>query len=78
MAPGEREKTTFSCHEGLSWFTRTQLGLKSAPGTIQQANDIIMSTVRCKYVLVYLADIIVYSTFTSDHLAHVQDVRSLF
>jgi hypothetical protein len=33
VSPEDKEKTTFTSHEGLFWFLRMPFGLKNAPAT---------------------------------------------
>lgn len=77
IAPGDRDKTTFTCHEGLYRFIRMPFGLKNAPATFQRAIDIILSKVKWQYALVYLDDVIIYSKSVEDHFAHVRTVLTL-
>lgn len=49
----EREKTTFSSHDGLFRFTRRPCGVKKALGTFKRAIDIIVHAKRWYYALVY-------------------------
>ena len=51
-------------------------GLRNAPATFQRAIDIILSGLKCKTCLVYLDDIIVYSTSREAHLQHLDEVLS--
>lgn len=45
----------------LVWFTRMLFGLKNAPGTFSAVMDIILSSIRWQFVLVYLDDIVIFS-----------------
>lgn len=58
--PKEWDKTAFKSHHGLKWFIRIPFGLKNAPETFQRVVDVIFSTVRWKFVLVYLDDILLF------------------
>jgi Reverse transcriptase (RNA-dependent DNA polymerase) len=40
VRPVDREKTTFTSHEGLYWFLRMPLGFRNAPVTLQRFVDI--------------------------------------
>ena len=77
MAPEDRDKTTFTCHEGIYRFTRMPFGLKNAPATFQRAIDIILSRVKWQYALVYLDDVIIYSKSFEEHIVHVRTVLTL-
>lgn len=51
-------------------------GLGNAPESFKRAMDIILSSVRFKSVLVYLADIIVFSKNIKEHLDNLETVLS--
>jgi Reverse transcriptase (RNA-dependent DNA polymerase) len=74
VRPEDREKTTFTSHEGLYWFLRMAFGLRSAPATFQRFVDINLSRLNWKTCLVYLDDIIVFSKTTTEHMAHLDAV----
>jgi Reverse transcriptase (RNA-dependent DNA polymerase) len=52
VRPEDREKTTFTSHEGLYWFLRMPFGLRNAPATCQRFVDIILSGLTWKSCLV--------------------------
>jgi Reverse transcriptase (RNA-dependent DNA polymerase) len=56
----DREKTTFTSHEGFYWFLRMHFGLRNAPATFQLFVDITLSGLTWKTCLVYLDDIIAF------------------
>jgi Reverse transcriptase (RNA-dependent DNA polymerase) len=70
----DRDKTTFCSHAGTFRFLRMPFGLRNAPATFQRAIDIILSGLKWRNFLVYLDDIIIYSTSREDHLHHVDEV----
>jgi Reverse transcriptase (RNA-dependent DNA polymerase) len=70
----DREKTTFTSHEGLYWFLRMPFGLRNAPATFQSFVDITLSGLTWKSCLVYLDDIIVFSKTPAEHTAHLDAV----
>jgi RNase H-like domain found in reverse transcriptase/Reverse transcriptase (RNA-dependent DNA polymerase) len=74
VRPEDREKTTFTSHEGLYWFLRMPFGLRNAPATFQRFVDITLSGLTWKSCLVYLDDIIVFSKTPAEHMAHVDAV----
>jgi RNase H-like domain found in reverse transcriptase/Reverse transcriptase (RNA-dependent DNA polymerase) len=67
--PEDREKTTFTSHEGLCWFLHMPLGLRNAPATFKRFVDITLSGLTWKICLVYLDDIIVFSKTPTEHMA---------
>ena len=58
IAPEDREKTAFVCHEGAYQYKRMLFGLTNAPATFQRALDIIFSGVKRQSCLIYLDDVI--------------------
>jgi transposase InsO family protein len=70
----DRDKTTFCSHAGTFRFLRMPFGLRNAPATFQRAIDIILSGLKWRTCLVYLDDIIIYSTSREDHYRHVDEV----
>lgn len=77
VAPEDRDKTTFTCHEGTYRYIRLPFGLTNAPATFQRAIDMILSGVKWKTCLVYLDNIIVFSTSPEEHLAHLNEIFGL-
>ena len=77
IAPKDRDKTTFTTHFGTYAFTRMPFGLKNAPATYQRAIDTILTTVKWQFALVYLDDIIVFSSSFEDHKSHLRTVLKL-
>jgi Reverse transcriptase (RNA-dependent DNA polymerase) len=69
VSPQDKEKTTFTSHEGLFQFLRMPLGLRNALATFQRFVDITLAGLTWKVCLVYLDDIILYSRSREDHLA---------
>lgn len=72
-----RDKTSFTSHHGLFRFKRMPFGLKNAPGTSQRVVDVILATVKWQFALVYLDDVIVFSSSLEDHVEHVATVLRL-
>lgn len=77
VALEERDKTTFTCHEGTYRYVRLPIGHTNAPATLQRAIHMSLSGVRCKTCVVYLDDVIDLSLTHEENLAHVQDVLDL-
>lgn len=77
VAMDEKSKslTAFITHRGLFECTVMPFGLTNAPATFQRLMDIVLAGLKWKCCLVYLDDIIVYSTTFEQHL---QDLRNVF
>ncbi len=62
--PDDREKTAFSSPFWLYQFKAMPFGLCNAPSTFQRLMQLVLSNLQWSMYLVYLDDIIVYSTST--------------
>ena len=69
-----RPKTAFITHAGLYQFTVMPFGLTNAPATFQRLMDIVLGGLKWSCALVYLDDIIVYSSTFSSHLQNLESV----
>ena len=77
MSDEDRDKTAFVSHCGLFRWLRMPFGLKNAPGTFQRAADVILAGVKWQFALVYLDDIIIYSSSIEEHYDHLATVLKL-
>lgn len=73
----DRDKTTFVTHHGLFQYTHMPFGLRNAPATFQRAMDIVLSSVKWNFCLVYLDDIVVFSPDAKRHIEHLDHVLTL-
>lgn len=53
-------------------------GIKNAPGKFMRVVDVILATVKWKYSLVYLDDVIKFSKTAVEQLDHFRSVLRLF
>ena len=74
IAPRDCDNITLNSHFGKYPFMRMPFGPKNALAMYQQAIDIILTTVKCQFALMYFDDIIVFSSSFEDHKAHVRIV----
>lgn len=65
-------KTAFNAENGHFEFLRMPFGLKNAPATFQQVMDSILRGIQNEKCLVYLDDIIVYSTSLQEHMENLK------
>ena len=72
--PRDIQKTAFSVENGHYEFLRMPFGLKNAPSTFQRAMDNILREFVGKFCLVYMDDIIIYSTSLQEHIGHLKTV----
>lgn len=57
----DKYKQTVKLHHRLERFLRWIFGMNNAPGTSENAMDIVMSTVQRKFALVYMDNVFVFS-----------------
>jgi len=70
----DRDKTTFICREGAFHFVTTPFGLCNAGATFQRLMDIVMSGLNFEACLVYLDDVIIFSSTVDQHLDRLRQV----
>lgn len=75
LQPQDREKTAFTTKSGLYQFTTLPFGLKNSPGVFQRLMHKVLSDLMYKICMVYLDDIIVFSTNFEEH---IEDVTRIF
>lgn len=64
-------KTAFNTEQGHFEFVRLPFGLSSAPATFQRVMDIVLKGLINKICVVYLDDILIFSTSLEEHLEHL-------
>ena len=74
VAQQDRDKTTFTSHEGTYCNRRKPFGPKNAPATFQRTLDIVVSSFRWKSCLLYMDDDITFSKVMDSHFAHVEEI----
>ena len=70
----DREKTAFVTPDGLYEFQVMPFGLCNAPATFQRMMDLVLADLKWTTCLVYLDDVIVFSTTFSQHLERLESV----
>jgi hypothetical protein len=73
LHPGDREKTAFSTARGHYEFVVMPFGLTNAPATFQRLMDSVLRDCQ-SYCLVYIDDIIIFSSSFNDHMNHISQV----
>lgn len=74
MDPRDIEKTAFTVEGGHFEYVRMPFGLKNAPSTFQRVMDNVLKELQGTVCLVYLDDIIVYSTSLQEHVENLKKV----
>ncbi len=74
MDPNSVEKTAFRVPFGLYEFTRMPFGLANAPSTFQRVMEQCLGDMNLSELLIYLDDILVYSSSWEEHLKRLDKV----
>lgn len=74
MHPDSIEKTAFNTDSGHYEFLRMPFGLKNAPATFQRVMDNVLRHLLNKICLVYMDDVIVFSTSLTEHINNLKQV----
>ncbi|CAF1425819.1 unnamed protein product [Adineta ricciae] len=75
MDPESQAMTAFISHKGLYEFKVMPYGLTNAPATFQRLMDIVLAGLKWKSCLVYIDDVIIYS---SNFNQHINDLTEVF
>ena len=76
MKEEDSEKTAFICREGQFKFKTMPFGLCNAGATFQRLMDLVMSGLNFEVCLVYLDDVIVFSSTMNEHFDRLRVVLS--
>ena len=76
LRPEDQEKTAFVTKQGLFEFTVLPFGLKNSPSVFQRLMSDVLAELLGKTCMVFLDDIIVFSTTWEEHLQHLREVFS--
>ena len=76
MADKDQQKTAFTSPMGLFEFTRMPFGLVNAPATFQRLMSTVFGDLNFVSLLIYLDDIIVFSSTLDEHIERLRQVFS--
>ncbi len=76
MSEGDKPKTAFCTPFGLFEWNRMPFGLCNAPSTFQRIMQRLFGDQQCQSLLLYLDDIVVYSSSVEQHLERLEVVLS--
>lgn len=76
MDKSDQEKTAFNTERGHYEFIRMPFGLRNAPATFQRVMDNILRGVQDEGCLIYIDDLIVYSSSLEEHIKKLREVFS--
>ena len=74
MVEEDTEKTAFRTHKGLFQFKQMPFGLTNGPPIFQRIMQSVLSPYLWLFCLVYIDDIVVYSTSYEEHIEHLDHV----
>lgn len=74
MHPDDIEKTAFTVENGHYEYRRMPFGLKNAPSTFQRAMEKILRGLINEICVVYMDDIIIFSTSLQEHISNIEKV----
>ncbi|KAI2643768.1 Retrovirus-related Pol polyprotein [Labeo rohita] len=78
VAEKDRQKTAFCTPFGLYQFNRMPFGLCNSPGTFQRLMERILGDQHFQSLLLYLDDVVVFSSSFEQHLGRLRLVLSRF
>jgi Reverse transcriptase (RNA-dependent DNA polymerase). len=74
MAEEDIPKTAFNTEQGHFEYLRMPFGLRNSPATFQRVMDNILRGIQNERCLVYLDDIIIFSTSLQEHIDRLREV----
>lgn len=74
MKESDRKKTAFSTPFGHYEYLRMPFGLKNAPSTFQRLMNCVLREYINKLCVVYLDDILIFSTSLEEHLSSIKKI----
>ena len=70
------EKSAFTVENGHFEYLRMPFGLRNAPATFQRVMDEVLKDLQNKICMVYMDEIIIFSTSLQEHIQNLRQVFS--
>ena len=74
----DRAKTAFISKFGIHEYTKMPFGLCTAPSTFQRCMELVLAGLQWKQLLIYLDDIIIFSSDVKEHFQRLNEVLGRF
>ena len=74
MDKDDRAKTAFITKHGLFEYNKMPFGLATAPSTFQRCMEMVLRGLQWKSLLIYLDDIIIFSSTFDEHIVRLNEV----
>jgi hypothetical protein len=78
MSPANEFKTTFKTHHNHYQFRVMPFGLTNALASSQCIMNVILAPFLWKFVIVFMDDILIYSSSLDQHVHHIREVLQVF
>lgn len=78
LHPDSIPKTAFTVEDGHYEFCRLPMGLKNSPRTFQRVMDNVLRGLTNEHCLVYLDDVIIFSSSLQEHIVSLEEVFKRF
>ena len=74
LKPEDRPKSAFVTRYGLFEYVTMPFGLCNAPSTFERCMELIMKGLQWKTLLIYLDDLIIFSSTFDEHISRLDEV----
>ena len=74
MQKDSQQKTTVATHNGRYEFRTMPFGLVNSGASFQRLMGHILKGLECRFALIFIDDIIIFSKSVDEHLVHLKEV----